>query len=118
MKCKNCGSEVMAFNQKCPKCGKPLDNEIVGTKEAFTSFKENNIEKSKKLNTISNCSSGISLVAIAIVIAGIVFAIFYFTKSETTIGVMMIVSTIILTSLLLGIANIIELLYSINNKLK
>lgn len=103
MKCPKCGSNISELDEICPKCNINLDDY------------EKQIEKENETEDKTILLRIINLVQI---IACMIIAIILWTNEEIVNGIAMLVVGFVIFAFIKGFSDIIDLLESINNKLK
>ena len=104
MKCPKCGANITELNEICPKCNTRLDE----YEEEQEIQEERNEDKTIFLRIINAVQ----------IIACIIVAIISFSNEEIANGIIMLIVGFVIFAFIKGFKDIIELLDSINNKLK
>lgn len=104
MKCPKCGANITELNEICPKCNTRLDE----YEEEQEIQEERNEDKTIFLRIINAVQ----------IMACIIVAIISFSNEEIANGIIMLIVGFVIFAFIKGFKDIIELLDSINNKLK
>ena len=104
MKCPKCGANITELNEICPKCNTRLDE----YEEEQEIQEERNEDKTIFLRIINAVQ----------IMACIIVAIISFSNEEIANGITVLIFGFIIFAFIKGFKDIIELLDSINNKLK
>lgn len=104
MKCKNCGKEVTETNKMCPSCGTILCD------DKTTISNDKTAAESKTIL--------LGIVGILLLIGCIGLGIYYMSEEETSKGIVYILSGIISFVFIKGFSDMIDLLDSINKKIR
>ncbi len=104
MRCPKCGAKIRELDEICPKCNTKLDE--------YEEEKERQEEKNEDKTIFLRIINAIQIIACIIV------AIVSFTDEKIVNGVMILIVGFVIFAFINGFKDIIELLDSINNKLK
>lgn len=104
MKCPKCGANITELNEICPKCNTRLDE----YEEEQEIQEERNEDKTIFLRIINAVQ----------IMTCIIVAIISFSNEEIANGIIMLIVGFVIFAFIKGFKDIIELLDSINNKLK
>lgn len=104
MKCPKCGANISELDEICPKCNTKLDE----YEEEQERQEEKNEDKTIFLRIINAIQ----------IIACIILAIISFADEEIGNGIVMLIVGFVIFAFIKGFKDMIELLDSINNKLK
>ena len=106
MYCNNCKKDVTPKNNKCPYCGMNFDLDVV---DDVKEIKNREGNKKNKISAIFYLIGVILLVGVFLIFISIMF--------DSKIGIVDAVSVFIMAMFMFAIAEIIQLLYDIRNKL-
>lgn len=105
MKCPKCGSNISELDEICPKCKTKLD-------DYEETMREEEEEESGDKTIF------LKIINVLQIISCIIIALFLWSKEEIWAGIVILVVGFVIFAFIKGFKDIIELLDSINNKLK